>query len=150
MARYIIITTFFLILFLGADGQNKKNKLTGQWKGIVTQESEGEPSIEYEFEVYLRQDGKNITGESYVKYEDIFAKMELTGKIKGKRMVYLKETEILDHRKTEDLEWCMKICHLMVKYDGEDIILEGFWFGNSVIGACVPGKVELRKQIPRA
>lgn len=151
MTRYIIITTLCLFLFFSADAQKKKrNKLTGQWTGIVTQEREGEESIEYKFEVYLTQDGKEIEGQSYVEYEDIFARMKLTGTIRSKRSVTLTEIEIFDSKKTKDLEWCMKKCHLLLKYDGTDMILEGFWFGNSVIGACTPGKVILKKSIPRA
>lgn len=151
LARYTIITIFSLFLFLGADAQSKKSKniLNGQWSGIVTQEKDGGSTI-YKFEVYIAQDGKKITGRSYVEYEDIYAIMDFEGSIKAGKMVFLEETNIVDYKKTKDVEWCMKKCQLMLKYDGEQLVLEGFWQGSSVIGACIPGKVKLTMEEPRA
>ncbi len=79
----------------------------------------------------------------------VYAVMEFKGKLRGNLMVMLDETRIIDHKKTEDMEWCIKKMQLMVKYKDDKLHLDGFWSGSSVIGPCIPGKITLTKAVPR-
>ncbi len=149
--RYILLTALCSLLFLSVGAQNKNSKMdvTGQWKGKITQ-NEGGYKTSYEFEIYLTQKGNEVTGRSYVFIDDIFAIMELKGKVKGGKVLLLEETRIVDHKKHEDMEWCIKKAQLLLKKKDDQHKLEGFWQGKSVIGECVPGKIFLEKEIPKA
>lgn len=151
MMRYIVITALSLFLFLGAEAQSKagKSNIGGHWKGTITQD-EGGYRTDYEFELYLTQSGNKITGRSYVYLDDIYAIIELKGTIKSGLIVMLEETVILDHRKTDDMEWCMKKAQLLLKYENNELLLDGYWQGTSVLGDCIPGKIHLKRSVPRA
>jgi hypothetical protein len=37
-----------------------------------------------------------------------------------------------------------------LRKEGKTWLLEGMWDGQSVYGRCIPGKVYLQKEVPRA
>lgn len=121
----------------------------GAWRGKITQNVGGfRPS--YEFEVYIIQEGNKITGRTYVYYEDNYAIMKMSGKVINKNKVLLTESKIVDFKKVEGMEWCLKKTELWLSRQGTTWRLEGPWEGATTFGACVPGKIKLKKRVPQA
>ncbi len=146
---FILIFSFFFLGNVAAQKKGGSMDVTGLWKGTLTQNAGGFKS-EYSFELYLIQKKGKIRGRSYFYVDDVFATIELSGTIKGGKIVILNESEIVDYHKYEDMEICLKNLQLTVSYDGKKLQLNGFWDGKSVLGDCIPGKIFLTKQVPRA
>lgn len=121
---------------------------TGTWEGILTQE-EGGYTPEYSFKLVLEQDGMEIKGRSFVKYGEIYAEMELEGRLIGNRAIHWEEIKLLDNWKHEHMEWCYKRADLFVVKRGAKPKLEGPWSGNTGELDCVPGKIKVARVSPR-
>lgn len=142
--RLLLALIAFLPLLLGAQAD-----ISGTWKGIITQ-NEGGFRANYDFEMVIKQEGKKITGRSYVRLDNIFCTMELEGEMGRKGYFRFKETRMVDSKKIEGLEWCIKRGQLLLNTDDEVWKLEGFWQGDTEYSSCIPGKVFLKKSVPRA
>jgi hypothetical protein len=138
-----------LALLINPVPQQENSKLAGQWVGYITQD-EGGYRTKYDFELYLYQQGRNIEGRSYVYVDNIFAEMTLTGRLKASVYVEFKESEIVDSRQFDGMEWCLKNAQLVLRRKGQEWIMEGYWQGLTSFSDCIPGKVYLTKVIPRA
>ena len=123
--------------------------VTGNWIGIITQDEGGYRS-EYKFEMYLKQEGTKVHGRSYVYVDDIYAEMELVGELHSGFFLRFKETKMLEFEKFEGMEWCIKKGQLLIKMDKDEWIMDGYWQGNTSFSDCIPGKVKLKRIIPRA
>jgi len=121
-----------------------QDEFSGLWTGTITQE-EGDQSIPFKFELYLKQDGNTVYGRSYVYADDIYAEMEVQGEIHSNFYLHFEELKIVDSEVHEGMEWCIKSGHLVLKKTGEILRLEGAWRGQTSFSACTPGKVRLRK-----
>ncbi len=124
--------------------------LTGQWKGYNTQEAKSCYSKKYDFELYLNQRGKIVSGRSYANVGNIYAEMEIIGELKEDKYFHFQETKILDFKAEAGMEWCVKKGVLMIVKDGDKLRLEGGWMGNTSFSSCIPGKVYLQKVEPKA
>lgn len=122
---------------------------TGTWTGVLTQNTGGY-APEYEFTLYLKQDGKQISGRSYVKFGEIHAEMKLKGQLVGDKAIHWEESEIISHWKHENMEWCYKEATLFIVAQGKEDKLEGPWSGKTVDSDCIPGKIMLKRTSPRA
>jgi len=123
--------------------------LSGLWKGTITQNEGGYRST-YDLELYIFQDGKEISGRSYVMVDNIYAEMVIEGDVKANLYLKIRDTHILDHQEREGMEWCIKDYQLLLKREGELLRLEGLWQGSTSFSTCVPGKINLKKVSPRA
>ncbi len=123
--------------------------VSGTWEGIITQE-EGGILGEYTFKIFIKvdEDG-NAKGTAYVKADelDIYAIMGFKGKFDGEYMD-IEEDEILREKRVEDIFWCLKEYRLQLLSAGT-LRLEGKWSGYTSTGACIPGKIYLKKSAPR-
>lgn len=126
-----------------------QNELTGSWTGNLTQ-GPGGYTEDYEFELQLVQRGDQISGRSFVKYEDIYAIMLLEGTLDEDNVLRIKETQMLKNRKHENMMWCYKTATLYFIKNGSEWKLEGDWAGKTDQGDCVPGKIYLKKAVNRA
>ena len=141
---------FYLLLLLAFPAVTQAQyDFTGTWTGTLTQNTGGY-APEYEFTLYLQQEGKKITGRSYVKYGNIFAEMKLEGQLVGDKAIHWEESKIIDHWKHENMEWCYKEATLFIVAQGKEDKLEGPWSGNTGDAECIPGKIMLRRTSPRA
>ena len=122
---------------------------SGSWVGTITQDEGGYRS-KYDFEIFLQQDGSTVRGRSFVYVDNIYAEMELVGEIHSGLYLRFKEQEIIDYKKFEGMEWCVKKGQLLLKKGKNGWLLEGFWQGNTTFSDCIPGKVYLEKKVPRA
>lgn len=136
----------FLSFSLSLLAQN--NELSGKWVGVLTQQ-EGGFRQKYYCELRIQQKGNKITGTTYVSVEKVHAEMAFTGEVKGNTIVF-KENRIIQYTKLEDMAWCLKWGNLTLKKKDNVWYLEGMWDGQSVYGPCIPGKVYLQKEVPRA
>ncbi len=119
--------------------------LSGCWRGVITQDKGGFRP-EYGMEMYLIQKGNRITGRSFVYFEKYYAEMELEGEVLDGNILQFKEKKINAHKKIEGMEWCLKQATLsLLKAE-----LKGAWEGSTSFGPCVPGKIVLKRSIPRA
>jgi hypothetical protein len=126
-----------------------QSDISGKWLGTTTQ-NEGGYRTSYDFELYLHQDGSVITGRSYVYVEKIYAEMILKGKINKNGSVDIVETKLVDYKEFEGMEWCIKNMKLNLNSSTNTWTLEGNWEGNTSFGSCIPGKIYLKKIVPRA
>ncbi len=122
---------------------------TGKWKGVITQNDGGYRTL-YDFEIYFQADGRNLKGRSYVKVDDIFAEMDLTGFILDEHTVHFTEVNLVQSKKVDNLEWCFKSGKLTLVKEFGQLKLVGPWEGFSAFGPCIPGRIILVREVPRA
>lgn len=144
MKSFLNLLFCCLPLLLGA-----QNNITGTWKGIITQD-EGGYRTNYDMELVLKQEGDKITGRSTVRVDDIFAVMDLEGEMVSGGYFRFQEKAIVDFKKVEGLEWCIKRGQLLLKFEKDEVKLEGFWQGTTSFSTCIPGKIFVKKMSPRA
>lgn len=137
-----------LCLLLGCSFASAQVNISGQWKGSITQEKGGYRPT-YNFEMYLSQKGSTIKGRSYVFVDNIFAVIELSGEVSGNN-ISIRESRIVDSKKTKDLEWCIKTYKLTYSKSGNTRQISGSWTGHTNGVPCIPGKIILTKQLTRA
>jgi len=142
--RYLLL---FLLLCLALPGIAQD--IGGLWKGTITQNKGGYRS-EYTLELVLIQKGDSIQGRSYVFVDEIYAEMDIKGDFHSGVYLQIKDTEILNHEELEGMEWCIKSYQLLLKKNGGDWSLEGHWQGNTSFSSCIPGRILLKRAIPRA
>ncbi|AEE48887.1 hypothetical protein [Haliscomenobacter hydrossis] len=126
----------------------QSNELSGKWVGVLTQQ-EGGFRQKYYCELVIQQKGNKITGTTYVSVEKVHAEMAFTGEVNG-NVITFKENRIIQYSKLEDMAWCLKWGNLSLRKKGSTWFLEGMWDGQSIYGPCIPGKVFLQKEVPRA
>jgi hypothetical protein len=140
-----IILFFFCLSF----SLSAQEDITGLWRGYNTQDAAGTYSSKYNFELYLKQNGRQIWGRSYAYIGEIYAEMEIKGTWDGQKLVF-EEIKIVNSKANEGMEWCIKKGELMLLKEGEAYRLEGNWSGNTSFSSCTPGRVFLKKIKPRA
>jgi len=138
----------FLFLFLPFFMAGQTN-ISGTWKGIITQ-NEGGYRSNYDMELVLKQDGNKVTGRSTVRVDDIYAIMDLEGEIISDGYFRFQERQIIEAKTAESLEWCIKRGQLLLKFEEDEVKLEGFWQGMTSFSACIPGKIFLKRSVSRA
>ncbi|MTB49856.1 hypothetical protein [Lewinella sp. W8] len=126
-----------------ADGGNVD--ISGVWTGELYQNAGG-IAERFELSMSLRQTDIFMRGTAYVRLDDIWAEMQLSGNQLPNGSWRLTETKILRSQKPDYLSWCMKHYELRVSFTGEGLLLSGPWWGNSELGPCVPGSIKLRKK----
>ncbi len=145
-----LVIFFFLFFGTFAFLQAQKGAdLSGLWLGKITQD-EGGYASDYVFEIYIRQDGSKISGRSYVYVDNIYASFDISGSLHSEVYMDLKDSEILESKVNEGMEWCLKKYQLVFKIKNGVYHLEGFWQGETSFSTCIPGKIFLKKQVPRA
>lgn len=144
--RKVLLFIFFLFFSFYSFGQKD---LSGLWVGKITQD-EGGYAPNYTFEIFIKQNGNKINGRSYVFVDQIYASFEISGSIHSDIYLSLKDSELLDNRVNEGMEWCLKKYQLVFKIKDGQYHLEGFWQGKTSFSTCIPGKVFLEKKVPRA
>ncbi|MEL6717547.1 MAG: hypothetical protein AAFP82_02440 [Bacteroidota bacterium] len=145
-SKYTYLVCLFLFFGLSSIAQGNFN---GLWKGTITQNDGGYKS-NYDFELYLHQDGKTVYGRSYVFDGELYAEMELKGEVYNDNYLRFQETKIVDHTIGENMEWCIKRGQLLLSYKKNDAYISGLWKGKTSFSDCIPGRIELKKEILRA
>ncbi|MEM6963869.1 MAG: hypothetical protein AAF573_03820 [Bacteroidota bacterium] len=146
MSKELLCILLFFFFSCYAFGQKD---LSGLWVGKVTQE-EGGYAPSYTFEIFIKHEGNKIEGRSYVFVDQIYASFEMSGSIHSGIYLSLKDSELLDNKVNEGMEWCLKKYQLVLKVKDGKYHLEGFWQGKTSFSTCIPGKVFLEKKVPRA
>jgi hypothetical protein len=144
-------TLYFAFAFLCAipfAQAQKISEFVGKWTGVLTQQ-EGGYRQQYYCELTVEQKGDQLFGITYVSVEEVSAEMAFTAQEKGKTLIF-KENRIVRYTQLENMAWCLKWGDLQVRKKGNLWFLEGKWNGQSVYGPCIPGKVQLQRQVPRA
>ncbi|MBK7870289.1 MAG: hypothetical protein IPJ74_06160 [Saprospiraceae bacterium] len=145
--RFLFLFLFSCILTVGFS--QKDIDLSGCWRGKITQD-QGGFRPEYGMELYLTQKGNQITGRSFVYFDKYYAEMELEGQVLGNKIIQFRETKVSAFKKVDTMEWCVKQAVLTLIKSGNPWKLEGAWNGATQFGPCIPGKIFLKKSIPRA
>ncbi len=127
----------------------QKDVVTGYWEGVLTQ-NHGGFSPEYKFELYLYQKGDEIVGRAVVSVDDIFVDMDIVGEIHSGLLLQIKDVKIVNDKRKDGMEWCMKEYQAILKRNGNDLELNGHWQGKTSFSDCIPGKISLKKSTPRA
>jgi hypothetical protein len=140
---FILLTTLpFLI------SAQKPEEFLGKWVGELTQK-EGGFRQKYYCEMVIEKQGNQYVGTTYVSVEDLSAEMAFKGEFKGNTLIF-KEDRIIRYSQLKDMVWCLKWGDLQLRKKGTSWFLEGKWNGQSVYGPCIPGKVFLQREVPRA
>ncbi len=143
-------TLIFALFFFLANGQN----ISGEWNGIITQESGGIAG-QYYFSLHLKQEGKLITGFSKVElYEGdkqiMFARKSLEGIFDGKTLIF-KEIDIIEQKMLMTTSLCLTQGKLNLVIDKSALCLKGTWGGKTKEnGYCAPGEIKVCSIIPIA
>jgi hypothetical protein len=146
MRLFLFLLLFTFVAFTPCQAQNT---FSGMWLGSITQ-NEGGYRPTYSLEMYLNQNGKEITGRSYVYFDKYFAEMELKGEIKKGNVLHFYEVKIVNFDEPEGMVWCIKQGQLRLRPVKKGFRLEGPWQGQTSFGPCVPGLILLTKVVPRA
>ncbi|MFN7116399.1 MAG: hypothetical protein ACK4TA_06330 [Saprospiraceae bacterium] len=136
------------MLTLGLAQKSGSPTVNGFWRGKITQDKGG-IRPEYGMEMYLTQKGTKVTGRSFVYFDKVYAEMALEGEFKDGKTLVFKETKITAYKRLDGMEWCLKGAVLSLVKSGNAWRLEGPWTGNTSFGPCIPGKILLKKSIPR-
>jgi hypothetical protein len=130
----------------------EKIDISGHWEGTITRDEGGGKRTVYQMEIDVNQKDKEITGISYVHYDDgtkqYHAKMAFLGKINGTYFKYF-ETKIISSDAIPSTEWCIKKVELIHRIQDTRPTLEGMWEGITTQGECTPGRVFLQRKPPR-
>lgn len=137
------------LLLLVSTSLSSQSAISGNWKGIITQD-DGGYRTKYEFELYIYQKEEQITGRSYVYVDDIYCEMKVEGTVQGGLMIHIRETEMVDSKQIDGMEWCFKKADLVLQKEREKYKLTGRWEGITSFSNCIPGRVLLQKIVPRA
>lgn len=143
--RYFFSILILVALTLPLQGQD----ISGHWKGRITQ-NEGGYRSEYILEMWFVQKGDSIAGKSFVFVDDIYAEMNISGSLQGGIYLRLHDDQIVSHEVLAGMEWCIKNYELLVRRNGDAVSIEGDWQGKTSFSSCIPGKIFLRKIVPRA
>ena len=143
------LPVLFILLTANPQEVRAQEAFVGKWKGVITQNDGGYRSL-YDFEMYFRQVGRNLEGRSYVKVDEIYAEMELTAFVMDDKTIQFTEVKIVDSKKVDNLEWCFKSGKLTLVKELGQLKLVDPWEGFSAYGPCIPGRIILVKEIPRA
>lgn len=119
--------------------------LSGVWVGELLQ-NEGGIAGKFEFSMQLRHHGIFMSGTAYVKLDDIYAEMELSGYQLPNGSWKLTETKILRDSKPAALLWCMKMYELRLDFTPDGMTLHGPWWGSTTESPCIPGSVRLKRK----
>ncbi|MEM9918213.1 MAG: hypothetical protein AAF990_08970 [Bacteroidota bacterium] len=155
--KYLVQLIFFVVAFVAilpvsTFGQDEKMaNIAGQWEGVATQ-NEGGFRSEYKLQLFLFQKGDSITGRSYVTIDDaqIYVDMEVKGSIHSGILIRMSDIRMIDFKVKEGMEWCNKRYQLVVKREDNELVIEGYWQGDTSFSSCVPGRIYLRRYAPRA
>ena len=123
--------------------------ISGAWVGTITQE-EGGVAPAFDFELFFVQKGKKLTGRSYVYFDGKYAVMDIVGTFLDDQTLIFNETKMIDFHELENMSWCIKGGRLKVLSGTQTWRLEGNWQGYTDFGPCVPGRIFLQKEVPRA
>ena len=128
--------------------------IAGHWEGTITRDEGGGKRTVFKMELDLTQNGKDVTGISYVHAEGTkriySASMSLVGRVNKNYLKY-EEQKILNYDPIPDAEWCVKKCELRYSFlKGTTPTLEGIWEGKAgSTGSCIPGRIFLQKKPAR-
>lgn len=144
-----LYSLFLLLLIFFNTPLLAQSAITGNWKGVITQD-DGGYRTKYDFELYIYQKDNQISGRSYVYVDDIYCEMKVEGTIQGGLMIHIRETAMVDSKQIDGMEWCFKKADLVLQKDREKYKLTGRWEGMTSFSNCIPGRVILQKIVPRA
>lgn len=125
-------------------------ELVGFWSGKLYQQ-EGGYAETFGFTLQIDQDGYSASGVARVYIGELMGTFAFEAQREAGGTWLFREKEVVQSKKPDHLEWCIKEYRLKLKFttDGS-ILLSGPWWGNSPGGACVPGHIVLRRGDPRA
>lgn len=142
--RYVLFLFLCLLSF-----QGMSQDISGLWQGTITQ-NKGAYRTEYALELVIIQKGEAIEGRSYVFVDDIFAEMDIEGDFHSGVYLQMKDTKIISHEELDGMEWCIKSYQLLLKKNNGEWSLEGHWQGDTSFSSCIPGRIKLKRAVPRA
>lgn len=140
----LLIVIFSLLLSFSTNG----DPFAGEWEGKLTHE--GEYSESYDLYIEIKKDGDGYSGMSIVQVNDIYAKMEISGKLHGKELLVLEDGKVITHEIPDGMEWCHKSYQLRLSEEDGKIFLVGAWQGVTSFANCIPGKIRLERAKIRA
>lgn len=146
--RILLLSLLCVGMAISSFAQSSAASVSGYWKGKITQD-QGGIRPEYGMEIYLTQKGTKVTGRSFVYFDKVYAEMALEGELKDGKTLIFKESKITAYKRLDGMEWCLKGAVLNLVKSGNAWRLEGPWTGNTSFGPCIPGKIILKKSIPR-
>jgi len=127
----------------------EESNLSGSWYGELTQ-NEGSYRSSYEIYLIISEKDGIVSGYSYVSVDDIYASMSIEGTLSNNILMNAKDISIIETEQNAGMEWCMRNYSLILKKDNNVWKLEGHWNGSTSFSTCTPGKIYLKKAIPRA
>lgn len=134
-----------------AQSEDKYDGFIGAWTGIITQ-IDG-PTVRY-FDMEMTISAQIGSDSSYSIASHVMdgkyhAYMVGEGFKSSKGHLFIAESEIIRSDSIPGMEWCVKRYELAKRMKDGELHLQGVWGGDTSFGACLPGDMDLVRQIIR-
>ncbi|NRB63181.1 MAG: hypothetical protein HRU40_09195 [Saprospiraceae bacterium] len=124
MIRIIVLSMCCLLISPMAFAQEK---LEGLWKGSIT-DGGLDSENSYDFEVFIKKEGKKIRGKSYVHLErGKVVEMEIRGMLYGDMSLYLTDVEFIPLEGVEVKPRYTRKYQLLYRPSIWETTLNGYW-----------------------
>ena len=123
----------------------------GSWKGIITQ-VDGATVRYFDMELTVSPElGSDSTYSVATHVMDGEYHAYIIGRAfeGNKNRLYIAESEIIRSDSIPGMEWCVKRYELKKKMKDGALHLQGVWGGDTSFGECIPGDMDLVRQIIR-
>jgi len=153
MLTRVLIWTFCVAGLLSGKAQSadEYDGFLGSWTGIITQ-IDG-PTVRYfdmEMTVSLQiGSDSSYSVVTHVMDGEYNAYMVGEGFKSSRGRLFIAESEIVRSDSIPGMEWCVKRYELKKRMKNGELHLQGVWGGDTSFGACLPGDMDLVRQIVR-
>ncbi|MFK8054610.1 MAG: hypothetical protein AB8F78_00700 [Saprospiraceae bacterium] len=150
--RFLLLTSLLIgsVVVQAQSGEGYDGFL-GSWTGIITQ-VDGATVTYFDMEMTVSaQIGSDSSYSVSTRVMDGNYNAYLVGEgfKSGKERLFIAESEIIRADSIPGMEWCVKRYELRKKMKNGELHLQGVWGGDTSFGACLPGDMDLVRQVIR-
>ena len=123
----------------------------GSWTGIITQ-VDGATVRYFDMELTVSPEiGSDSTYSVAAHVMDGEYHAYIVGRAfaGNKDRLFIAESEIIRSDSIPGMEWCVKRYELKKKMKNSELHLQGVWGGDTSFGECIPGDMDLVRQVIR-
>lgn len=123
----------------------------GRWTGIITQEAGATTryfDMVMDVGAVLGRDSA-FTVNSHVMDGDYHAYMAADAFVASGGELIVVEREIVRADSIPNMEWCVKRFRLRRSMEAGSLHLRGEWLGDASFGPCIPGDIDLVREVVR-
>jgi hypothetical protein len=152
--KFALVSAFTLTVWAStAHAQaSESTDFVGSWKGIITQ-VDGATVRYFDMELTVSPElGSDSTYSVATHVMDGEYHAYIVGRAfegNKKNRLFIAESEIIRSDSIPGMEWCVKRYELKKRIKDGELHLQGVWGGDTSFGECIPGDMDLVRQIIR-